>query len=107
MLLALVFGGKLIGLLSVRIGAKRQVDEQDLAFAQSLAQQATLALELARLAEQAKETALAKEREEAARERAVELTKANEALRGCLYALAAVPELDEFLGQVMGADTAD
>ena len=105
LLIPLVFGEQLIGLLSVRIGTKRQVDEEDLAFAQSLAQQATLALELARLAEQAKQTALAVEREKAARERAAELTKANEALRGCLDALASVPELDEFLGQVMGAMT--
>jgi signal transduction histidine kinase len=60
---------------------------------------------MARLAEQAKQTALAIEREQAARERAVELAKANEALRGCLDALASVPELDEFLGQVMGAMT--
>ena len=105
LLIPLVFGEQLIGVLSVRIGAKRQIDEEDLAFAQSLAQQATLALELARLAEQAKQTALAVEREKAARERAAELTKANEALRGCLDALASVPELDEFLGQVMGAMT--
>src|SRR6516164_8195375 len=60
---------------------------------------------MARLAEQAKQTALAREREKAARERAVELTKANEALRSCLDALASVPELDDFLGQVMGAMT--
>jgi signal transduction histidine kinase len=70
-----------------------------------LAQQATLALEMARLAEQAKQTALAIERENAARERAAELAKANEALRGCLDSLASVPELDEFLGQVMAALT--
>ena len=41
----------------------------------------------------------------AARERAAELAKANEALLGCLDSLASVPELDEFLGQVMGAMT--
>ena len=35
----------------------------------------------------------------------IELAKANEALRGCLDALAAVPNLDEFLGQVMAAIT--
>jgi signal transduction histidine kinase len=35
----------------------------------------------------------------------VELTRANEALRGCLDALASVPELGEFLGQVMAAIT--
>jgi signal transduction histidine kinase len=34
-----------------------------------------------------------------------DLTRANEALRGCLDALASVAELDEFLGQVMAAIT--
>jgi nitrate/nitrite-specific signal transduction histidine kinase len=101
----LVFGEQLIGMLSVRIAANRQIDEDDLEFAQALAQLVTLAFELARLAEQAKETALAVERERAARERAAELAKANEALLECLDALASVPELDEFLGQVMFAIT--
>ena len=105
LLIPLVFGEQLIGLLSVRIAGHRQVDGTDLEFAQSLAQQATLALEMARLAEQAKQTALAIEKEKAARERAAELAKANEALRECLDALASVPELDEFLGQVMAAMT--
>jgi PAS domain S-box-containing protein len=104
-LIPLVFGEQLIGLLSVRFAGNHQVDPADLEFAQSLAQQATLALEMARLAEQAKQTALATEREQAARERATELAKANEALLDCLDALASVPELDEFLGQVMGAMT--
>jgi len=39
------------------------------------------------------------------RQRATQLAKANEALRGCLDALASVPELDEFLGQVMATIT--
>ena len=38
-------------------------------------------------------------------QRAAQLAKANEALRGCLDALASVPELDDFLGQVMAAMT--
>jgi PAS domain S-box-containing protein len=38
-------------------------------------------------------------------QRATELAKANEALRGCLDALASVPALDDFLGQVMAAIT--
>jgi GAF domain-containing protein len=63
-LIPLVFSEQLIGLLSVRIAGNRQVDGADLEFAQSLAQQATLVLEMARLAEQAKQTALAIEREE-------------------------------------------
>ncbi len=51
------------------------------------------------------QAALAREREIFAQQRAIELTKANEALRGCLDALASVPELDELLGQVMVAIT--
>ncbi len=49
--------------------------------------------------------ALAHERELFAQQRATELAKANEALRRCLDALASVPELDDFLGQVMAAIT--
>ena len=51
------------------------------------------------------QAAMARERELFAQQRATELAKANEALRGCLDALASVPELDEFLGQVMAAIT--
>jgi PAS domain S-box-containing protein len=103
--LPLVFGEQLIGMLTVRLGADRQIEDKDLEFAQALAQQVTLALELSRLAEQAKQTALVAERERAAQERAAELAKANEALLECLDALASVPELDEFLGQVMASMT--
>jgi signal transduction histidine kinase len=49
--------------------------------------------------------ALAREREHLAQQRAAELAKANEAMRGCLDALASVPALDEFLGQVMAGIT--
>ena len=49
--------------------------------------------------------AMARERELLAHQRATELAKANEALRGCLDALASVPELDDFLGQVMAVIT--
>jgi signal transduction histidine kinase len=49
--------------------------------------------------------AIARERELLMRQRAADLANANEALRGCLDALASVPELDAFLGQVMAAIT--
>jgi signal transduction histidine kinase len=51
------------------------------------------------------EAKMAHEREMLAEQRAVELAKANAALRGCLDALSAVPNLDEFLGQVMATIT--
>src|SRR5260370_9189948 len=49
--------------------------------------------------------AMAHERELFAQQRAAELARANEALRGFLDALASVPGLDDFLGQVMAAIT--
>lgn len=51
------------------------------------------------------QAALAHERELFARQRAAEVTKADEALRGYVDALASVSELDDFLGQVMAAIT--
>jgi PAS domain S-box-containing protein len=64
---------------------------------------ATDITELKRVGEM--QAALARERELFAQQRATELAKANEVLRGCLDALASVPELDDFLGQVMAAIT--
>jgi signal transduction histidine kinase/PAS domain-containing protein len=49
--------------------------------------------------------AMARERELFAQQRATQFAKANEALRGCLDGLASVPELDDFLGQVMAVMT--
>jgi signal transduction histidine kinase len=48
---------------------------------------------------------LARERETFTQQGTIDLAKANEALRGCLDALAAVPNLDELLGQVITAIT--
>jgi PAS domain S-box-containing protein len=50
------------------------------------------------------QAAMARERELFVQQRATELAKANEVLRGSLDALASVPEMD-FLGQVMAAIT--
>jgi len=51
------------------------------------------------------QAAIAREGEKFAQQRASQLAKANEALRSSLDALASVPELDEFIGQVMAAIT--
>jgi len=49
--------------------------------------------------------AIAREREMLMRQRATDLARGNEALRSCLDALASVPRLDEFIGQVMAVIT--
>jgi len=46
---------------------------------------------------------VAEDQQRFSRERSAELANANDALRSCLDALVSVPELDEFLGQVMGS----
>ena len=51
------------------------------------------------------ESKMAYEREMLAEQRAAQLATANEALRECLDSLAAVPNLDQFLDQVMAAIT--
>jgi signal transduction histidine kinase len=48
---------------------------------------------------------IAREREKSARQRTIELVKANQVLHECLDTLASVPELDEFLGQIVTAIT--
>ncbi|MGR3276208.1 GAF domain-containing protein [Acaryochloris marina NIES-2412] len=75
-------------------------DEQ-LEFMLALANQATVAIQLTSLAEEAKQTAILQEQEKAARERAVELAKTNEAISKTLDALTTTPELNEFLGQIL------
>jgi signal transduction histidine kinase len=51
------------------------------------------------------EAALTREREMFARQRRIELAKADEALRECLDALVSLPELDELIGQMMATIT--
>ncbi len=90
--------------------APRVFTPKRLALLQLLAAQATISLDHARLYAEAKraeelQVAMAREREIFAQERLAQLAKANAALRDSLDELAAVPQLDEFIGQVMAAIT--
>jgi signal transduction histidine kinase len=101
----LAFGGEVVGTLAIQFRDQRTIDQEAVELAQTFGLHATLAFQLTTMAEQSKQIAIAKEQAQFARQQAAELGKANEALRGFLDALASVPELDEFLGQVMGAMT--
>ena len=94
----LAFGSEVIGTLAIQFRDQRTIDQEMVDLAETFGLQATVAFQLTKMAEQSKQIAIANEK-------VAELGKANEALRGCLDALAMVPELDEFLGQVMGALT--
>jgi signal transduction histidine kinase len=81
-----------------------------LALLELLTAQATISLDHARLYAEAKraeemQAAIARERETFAQQRVAQLAKANAALRDSLDQLASVPQLDEFIGQVMAAIT--
>jgi signal transduction histidine kinase len=81
-----------------------------LALLELLIAQAIISLDHACLYAEAKraeelQVAMARERETFAQQRVAQLAKANGALRGLLDELASVPQLDEFIGQVMAAIT--
>lgn len=77
------------------------LSDEQLEFMQALANQAIVAIQLTRLADEAKQAAILQEQEKAARERATELAKTNEAISETLDALTTEPELDRFLGQIL------
>lgn len=121
----LLLGDRTLGWLNCVLGKESPPMTPDkLAFLEATAHQATLALQLDRLAEEAKQAAIAREQEKAAQERAVELAEINaalevevlerqraeqvsrgqtEALVKTLAVLAAEPVLDNFLGYVLRA----
>lgn len=77
----LLLGERVLGMISLRISDRREIRQEQREVAQALAHQATLALQLSRLAHEARESAVAQERERAAQARATELARANNALR--------------------------
>jgi predicted ATPase/signal transduction histidine kinase len=103
----LVKQAKLMGILYLENSlAPRVFTPKRLAMLDLLASQAAISLENAGLyADLQQENIIRKRAEEELRRSEGFLAKANEALRGCLDALASVPELDDFLGQVMAVMT--
>ncbi len=121
----LLLGDRTLGWLNcVLTRESSPITPDKLAFLEATAHQATLALQLDRLAEEAKQVAIAREQEKAAQERATELAQNNAPLavedrerqraeqvsRGqtaalikTLAVLAAEPVLDNFLGYVLQA----
>ncbi|NJL22360.1 MAG: GAF domain-containing protein [Leptolyngbyaceae cyanobacterium SM1_3_5] len=101
--LLLTMGDEPIGLLSLGSTQRTSLTPEELELAQALTQQATLAIQLTRLAEEVKQAAIAREQEQAALERAAELVKTNQALKNSLDVLATDPDIDSFIGQLLSA----
>ncbi|HEU4454353.1 MAG TPA: GAF domain-containing protein, partial [Longimicrobium sp.] len=103
----LLLGDRVLGLIGVRIPEERPIRPEEREVAQALAHQATLALQLSRLAREAQDAAVAQERERAAHARAAELARANDALRRSADRLAGEglpgPLLDGMLQEIAQA----
>jgi signal transduction histidine kinase/putative methionine-R-sulfoxide reductase with GAF domain len=108
-------GGVLLGSCMVRLSNVAGAPPEQIEFARILVQQATLLLEVTRLAEAGQQAALSRERERIATEKAAELQAINEALRraeqlarahtsvitNTLQSITREPTLDSFIGQVL------
>ena len=92
---------KLVGALSIRIKERRSLLALLIQLAQALAQQASLAVQLTRLAERSRQVAILEERSLAATVHAAELARANQALKQTLDVLATEPEMNAVLGHVL------
>ncbi len=99
----LLLGDEPLGFIGATLAGRAVVTPEQLGLLQALAHQATLALHMTRMAEETRDAAVARERERAAQERAAELARANEALRGAAARLADTADLAEFLPHVLRA----
>lgn len=101
LVLPLVYGGRSTGVLAIRFGREHAFSTDELRLTRALALHATLSLQLARLGDAARESAVLREREEAAQRRATELSNANRILQDALQYLTSEPELNAFLAFVL------
>ncbi|MBD2516013.1 GAF domain-containing sensor histidine kinase [Nostoc sp. FACHB-973] len=101
MCIPLILGDIALGFLGLAFQQKATLKPEDFELAQALAHQGTLAIQLTRLAEEAKQAAILKEQKKAAKEQIAELVRANESLRGCVNRLADEPDLETFWEHIL------
>ncbi|MCP6758374.1 MAG: GAF domain-containing protein [Fischerella sp. CENA71] len=101
MCIPLMLGDIALGFLGLAFTQKATLNPEEFELAQALAHQATLAIQLTRLAEEAKQAAILKEQKKAAKKQIAELVRANESLRGCVNRLADEPDLETFWEHIL------
>lgn len=101
MCIPLTLGDTALGFLELSFMHKTTLNPEEFELAQALAHQATLAIQLTRLAEGAKQAAILQEQEKAAKEQIAELVRANESLRGCVNRLADEADLETFWEHIL------
>lgn len=97
----MVLNSQHLGNFCIHLTQERRLAQDEYELIQALANQAAVALHLARLADQAREAAVAREQRHAAHERAAELAQANAALKRSLDLLATGSDLERFLAGVL------
>ncbi|MBV9388142.1 MAG: GAF domain-containing protein [Chroococcidiopsidaceae cyanobacterium CP_BM_ER_R8_30] len=97
----LLLGHEPLGFLGLCFRDPIHPGAEPIELVQTLAHQATLALQLTRLAEEAKQAAIIREKEQAAQARATEQAKINTALKQMVSALSTATDLNQFLGYML------
>lgn len=98
---AMMVGDEPIGMLALAFQERDVFTQGEFEFVKAMGQQASLAIQLSRLSEEAKEAAVFREREKAAQDRAAELNEANLALSRSVERLTRASGLREFLDAVL------
>lgn len=103
--IALMLGEEPLGMLGFICPGKDAFSTDELSMLAALAEQASLAIAVSRLAEQAKNMAVAQERQQAAQRRVSELAAANDTLRRATAGLVADAGVGPFLCTLMAEAT--
>jgi signal transduction histidine kinase len=99
----LIVGGEALGLAGLATSGSDRLTEEEIEFFEAFAKQLALAIQLNRLTEEAKRSALTRERELVAQERAAELDRTNAAILQVFEALAADAGLERVLERILRA----
>jgi len=96
-----VLGKQLVGSFTLHVRSETYPLAEDLELIQALANQASFAFHVTRLAQVARDAAIVGERERAAEQRCNRLAQANAALRGTLTSIRTADDVDGVLGQTL------
>ncbi|HIK13694.1 MAG TPA: GAF domain-containing protein [Leptolyngbyaceae cyanobacterium M33_DOE_097] len=97
----LIIGSTVLGFLGFGFTERRALSDASVEQCWVLAQHTALAIQLARLAEASKQTAIMREREQATQARAAELVRANRVLQRSMDCLIRTAQLEEFAGLIL------
>ena len=98
----MILGKKLVGFLGFAFRGETNLTSEKSELLMALAQQAALATELIRMSQKEQAAVIAREREQAAQERAEVLGKAKNALQATVDATSQLLELDKLVPKVLG-----